>query len=283
MNTPSFADDRDLERYRPRLFGIAFRMIGDVQDAEDLVQEAMLRWQNAERASVTRARGLARRRHHPPRHRPPAKSQDPARDVPRALAARVAEERLSPHTGPSWPPTCRWRSSCCWSGSRRGARGVPPPRRLRCEPESPAPWERAWPRPGGRAPSGSGRIARGSRRPEREGAGSSAVPDGDPGQRRGAACAVQRGHGLDQRWRREGQRRGPRAARRGACRADAGGKSRRSSARRSRIVWPTSNGEPAVLEYRSGELFAATFCDTDGERVSAMYRVLNPEKLTHVA
>jgi len=43
------------------------------------------------------------------------------------------------------------------------------------------------------------------------------------------------------------------------------------------------NGEPAVLEYASGHLFAATFCETDGEHLSAMYRVLNPEKLTHVA
>ena len=43
------------------------------------------------------------------------------------------------------------------------------------------------------------------------------------------------------------------------------------------------NGEPAVLEYVSGHVFAATFCETDGERILAMYRVLNPEKLTHVA
>jgi RNA polymerase sigma-70 factor (ECF subfamily) len=43
------------------------------------------------------------------------------------------------------------------------------------------------------------------------------------------------------------------------------------------------NGEPAVLEYFAGRLFAATFCDTDGERLSAMYRVLNPEKLRRVA
>jgi len=42
------------------------------------------------------------------------------------------------------------------------------------------------------------------------------------------------------------------------------------------------NGEPAVLEYVSGHVFAATFCETDGERILAMYRVLNPEKLTHV-
>src|SRR3954471_20731960 len=52
MNTTPASYDDDLGQYRPRLFGIAFRMLGDVQDAEDLVQEAMLRWQHADRASV---------------------------------------------------------------------------------------------------------------------------------------------------------------------------------------------------------------------------------------
>jgi RNA polymerase sigma-70 factor (ECF subfamily) len=42
----------DVERLRPRLLGIAYRMLGDVHDAEDLVQEAFLRWQQADRAAV---------------------------------------------------------------------------------------------------------------------------------------------------------------------------------------------------------------------------------------
>ena len=42
----------DVERYRARLFGIAYRMLGNVQDAEDIVQEAMLRWQETDRAVV---------------------------------------------------------------------------------------------------------------------------------------------------------------------------------------------------------------------------------------
>lgn len=45
-------DEVDLERYRPRLFGIAYRMLGDVGDAEDLVQEAMLRWHTADREPI---------------------------------------------------------------------------------------------------------------------------------------------------------------------------------------------------------------------------------------
>jgi RNA polymerase sigma-70 factor (ECF subfamily) len=37
-----------LERHRPKLFGIAYRMLGAVEDAEDVVQEAYLRWHQAE-------------------------------------------------------------------------------------------------------------------------------------------------------------------------------------------------------------------------------------------
>jgi RNA polymerase sigma-70 factor (ECF subfamily) len=40
------------------------------------------------------------------------------------------------------------------------------------------------------------------------------------------------------------------------------------------------NGEPALAMYRDGELFAINFCETDGERITAMYRVMNPDKLT---
>jgi RNA polymerase sigma-70 factor (TIGR02957 family) len=37
---------------RHRLFGIAYRMVGTVADAEDIVQETWIRWQGADRASV---------------------------------------------------------------------------------------------------------------------------------------------------------------------------------------------------------------------------------------
>jgi RNA polymerase sigma-70 factor (ECF subfamily) len=40
------------ESARPRLFGIAYRMMGTVAEAEDLVQEAWLRWQGADHESV---------------------------------------------------------------------------------------------------------------------------------------------------------------------------------------------------------------------------------------
>ncbi|WP_225878099.1 sigma-70 family RNA polymerase sigma factor [Spongiactinospora rosea] len=37
---------------RPRLFGIAYRMLGSVAESEDVLQEAWLRWQNTDRAAV---------------------------------------------------------------------------------------------------------------------------------------------------------------------------------------------------------------------------------------
>ncbi|MBE1490645.1 RNA polymerase sigma-70 factor [Plantactinospora soyae] len=37
---------------RPRLFGIAYRMLGSVAEAEDIVQDAWLRWQQTDRSQV---------------------------------------------------------------------------------------------------------------------------------------------------------------------------------------------------------------------------------------
>src|SRR5579862_6030025 len=37
---------------RPRLFGIAYRMLGTAAEAEDIVQEVWLRWQSTDRSVV---------------------------------------------------------------------------------------------------------------------------------------------------------------------------------------------------------------------------------------
>jgi RNA polymerase sigma factor (sigma-70 family) len=42
----------DFQSVRPRLFGIAYRLLGRVADAEDVVQDVWVRWQGADRARV---------------------------------------------------------------------------------------------------------------------------------------------------------------------------------------------------------------------------------------
>jgi RNA polymerase sigma-70 factor, ECF subfamily len=46
------------EEQRPVLFGLAYRMLGSVADAEDIVQESYLRWQAADRGDVQSPRAF---------------------------------------------------------------------------------------------------------------------------------------------------------------------------------------------------------------------------------
>jgi RNA polymerase sigma-70 factor (ECF subfamily) len=48
----SSADVECFERERPRLVGLAYRLLGSLADAEDVVQEAWLRWQQTEREAI---------------------------------------------------------------------------------------------------------------------------------------------------------------------------------------------------------------------------------------
>ncbi|WP_405761647.1 RNA polymerase sigma-70 factor [Streptomyces sp. NBC_00045] len=42
----------DFEQHRPRMFGIAYRMLGSAAEAEDTVQDAWLRWSSADRGDI---------------------------------------------------------------------------------------------------------------------------------------------------------------------------------------------------------------------------------------
>ena len=50
MNPEALA--RDFNEYRPRLHGIAYRMLGSAWDAEDIVADAMVRWMSVDRDQV---------------------------------------------------------------------------------------------------------------------------------------------------------------------------------------------------------------------------------------
>ncbi|GAA2280975.1 RNA polymerase sigma24 factor [Streptomyces ruber] len=57
MHRPPADDSLDqaadtFTRLRPRLFGIAYRVLGSVSEAEDVVQEAWVRWQGTDRSVV---------------------------------------------------------------------------------------------------------------------------------------------------------------------------------------------------------------------------------------
>ena len=80
----------DFERHRSLLFSIAYRMLGSVADAEDIVQEAYLRWREVPDAEEVRS----------PKSYLSAvvtrlsidrlRSARAARGVPRSVAARTA-------------------------------------------------------------------------------------------------------------------------------------------------------------------------------------------------
>lgn len=58
MSTIALPEVQSFEANRPHLMGIAYRMTGSVADAEDLVQEAWVRWDAADKATVERPRSF---------------------------------------------------------------------------------------------------------------------------------------------------------------------------------------------------------------------------------
>ena len=115
-----------LEELRPAAFAIAYRMLGSVSEAEDVVQEALLR--AAPGPASGRADRLAARLRRHGRHaagdRPAALGAGAARELRRRVAARAARHRARPTTRPatpSWPTRSRSPSSCCSRACRRSS------------------------------------------------------------------------------------------------------------------------------------------------------------------
>ncbi|WOS66521.1 sigma-70 family RNA polymerase sigma factor [Sinorhizobium fredii] len=51
----------DFDPLRPKLMRVAYRMLGSVADAEDIIQEAFIRWMGADRAAVREPEAFLRR------------------------------------------------------------------------------------------------------------------------------------------------------------------------------------------------------------------------------
>lgn len=49
------ADTRTFEESRPRLLGLAYRILGSVADAEDAVQDTYVKWSGADRGGIDNA------------------------------------------------------------------------------------------------------------------------------------------------------------------------------------------------------------------------------------
>ena len=60
----SAADAASFEAVRPRLFGIAHRVLGSVAEADDVVQDAWMRWHQTDRRKVRNPGHVSRHGHH---------------------------------------------------------------------------------------------------------------------------------------------------------------------------------------------------------------------------
>jgi RNA polymerase sigma-70 factor, ECF subfamily len=277
------------ELHRARLFGIAYRMLGSVDDANDLVQETYLRWHRADiaeirtpeawlvavttRMSIDRLRHSAAERERYVGHWLPEPFVAPPQPADRraelasdlSMAFLVLLERLSPEERAAF--LLREVFDADYAEIARVLERSEPAcrqmvhrarERVRTErtrfPVAPETRERL-----------VGRFLEALRSEDRESLLALVAPDAtwtaDGGGRVSAARRVITGGdrivrmllGIERKW--------------GAL---------------VRYEIARINGEPAVLTLAGDQLFSTTSIDTDGERLTGFYRMLNPEKLRNV-
>ena len=279
------------ESLRPRLFGIAYRMLGIVADAEEVVQEAYLRWQQAHdaprsdeawfvsvttRLSIDRLRRTATERAayegqwlpEPVALAPPDRDAELADDL--SMAFLLLLERLAPEERAAFllrdvfgaeyaeiADTLDKTEAACRQIVHRARERV---RRERRRFDV--------------APDAGERLARrfveALRAEDRERVLAVLTDDAilvaDGGGRMPALAEVQEGGarlaqllvGFERMGRVQLERHGGQAL-------------------EHEFAW--LNGEPAVLTLVAGKLLYATVLQLDGDRISALYRVMNPAKL----
>jgi RNA polymerase sigma-70 factor (ECF subfamily) len=293
--TPDPDLDADFfEALRPRLFGIAYRMLGIVADAEEVVQEAFLRWrQTADaprsdeawlvavttRLSIDRLRRAATERAayegqwlpEPVPLAPPDRGAELADDL--SLAFLLLLERLAPDERAAFllrevfdvgyeeiaQTLGKSEAACRQTVHRARERVRSDRRRFTAAPDA---RERV-----------AHRFAEALRNEDREAVLALLTEDAllvaDGGGRMPALGEVQQGAeriatllvGFERMGRVQLERRG-------APRLEY------------ELAW--LNGEPAVLSLVAGRLLFATVLRLDGERIAGLYRVMNPAKLARL-
>ena len=281
------------EALRPRLFGIAYRMLGVVADAEDVVQEAFLRWSQAgeaprsdkawlvsvtTRLSIDRLRRAATERKayegqwlpEPLPLAPPDRGAELADDL--SLAFLLLLERLAPEEraafllrevfGAEYAEIARTLDKsevACRQIVHRAKARVRRDRRRSDVDVAPYAREQV-----------ARRFVEARRAEDRDGVlallADDAILVADGGGRMPALGEVQQGAeriaqllvGFERMGRVQLERRG-------------------ALPLQYEVAW--LNGEPAVLTLVAGKLLFATVLHLDGERVAGLYRVMNPAKL----
>jgi RNA polymerase sigma-70 factor, ECF subfamily len=282
------------ENQRSRLFGIAYRMLGTVADAEDLVQEAWLRWQRSDRSvvrnpeawlvtivsrlSIDRLRQAAAEREtytgtwlpepvDTDTLPPPDRNAEIASDL--SIAFLVLLERLSPDERIAFilrevfdsdyaeiADVLGRSEAACRQVVHRARERI---RSDRARHAVPAEAKEQL----------LERFLAAVHNEDRDGV-LSLLTDAttfasDGGGKVAAARNVLRGADRISRLFLGLQRKG-------------------SSRLWGRVVHTIEsiNGEPAIVTRADGHLVATTSVDTDGERILAFYRVMNPDKLRHI-